>query len=220
MDSNKRDTKGDEEAKDENLTGAFSTFWKKQQERKQQRLLGVTPEDEAGTQGPAAAGGTGKYVPPSLARRIAQGGAPGGGGSMMPPDRENATLRVSNISSETKEADLHELFKIFGSIMRIYLAKHRDTNESRGFAYISYHNREDAERARSELDGHGYDHLILKLEWAKPSNPDEKKEGGLSGGYTSGYGKQLAQDTNLKVTTVDQAAHNASSGGMGPGRKW
>jgi translation initiation factor 3 subunit G len=118
---------------------------------------------------------------------------------MLSPERENATLRVSNISSDTKEADLHELFKIFGSISRIYLAKHRDTNESRGFAYVSYHSRDDAERARAELDGHGYDHLILKLEWAKPSNPDEKKEGGLAGGYTSGYGKALAQDTKEKA---------------------
>ena len=37
------------------------------------------------------------------------------------------TLRVSNISEDTKEADLQELFEPFGSIYRIYLAKDKDT---------------------------------------------------------------------------------------------
>ena len=40
------------------------------------------------------------------------------------------------------------------------------------------------------LSSYGYAHLILKLEWAKPSNRDAGKEGGLSGNsFVSGYGK-------------------------------
>ena len=41
------------------------------------------------------------------------------------------TLRVSNISEDTKEADLQELFEPFGSIYRIYLAKDKETMQSR-----------------------------------------------------------------------------------------
>lgn len=36
-----------------------------------------------------------------------------------------------------------------------------------GFAFVSYSRREDAAEAIKNLDGYGYDHLILKVEWAK-----------------------------------------------------
>ena len=48
--------------------------------------------------------------------------------------------------------------------------------EPRGFAYIAFVRHQDAEDALNGLQGHGYDHLILKLEWAKPP-----KEGGNEG---------------------------------------
>ena len=38
---------------------------------------------------------------------------------------------------------------------------------SQGFAFISYQYREDAQKAIENLNGYGYDHLILKVEWAK-----------------------------------------------------
>ncbi|XP_023773952.1 eukaryotic translation initiation factor 3 subunit G, partial [Cyanistes caeruleus] len=38
-----------------------------------------------------------------------------------------------------------------------------------GFAFISFHRREDAARAIAGVSGFGYDHLILNVEWAKPS---------------------------------------------------
>jgi hypothetical protein len=79
--------------------------------------------------------------------------------------------------------------------------------------------RADAEKAMNRLQGYGYDHLILKIEWARPSQkkvfvcscigklwcsnlqpsplqPDGAGGGhgsGLSGGFTSGYGKALPQ---------------------------
>ena len=58
--------------------------------------------------------------------------------------------------------------------------------------------RSDAERAMQNLQGHGYDHLILKLEWARPSAP--KNPGNEGTQFRSGYGKALAQDTKEKVT--------------------
>ena len=36
-----------------------------------------------------------------------------------------------------------------------------------GFAFISYVRRDDAARAIKALQGYGYDHLILNVEWAK-----------------------------------------------------
>ncbi|KAH8058290.1 hypothetical protein JL722_6148 [Aureococcus anophagefferens] len=123
-------------------------------------------------------------------------------------DRDQASLRATNISEDTCEADLQVLFAPYGRIARIYLAKDRETMVSRGFAFVSYIHRQDAERAMAALQGHGYDHLILKIEWAKPSVPKPDAEGGLSGGFTSGYGKALAQDTKERVSYASNLTQN------------
>ncbi|KAL7444473.1 hypothetical protein ACHAXH_008921 [Discostella pseudostelligera] len=172
---------------------------------------------QVGAGGAAAGGGGAKYVPPSArggaggassgmggkslaALASAAGGGDGGGG--MGGDRRNDnrdqnTIRVTNISEDTTEADLQDLFSAFGRISRVYLAKDKETLQSRGFAFVSFIHQQDAAMAMAKLQGHGYDHLILKLEWARPSAPKDPA-GGTS--FRSGYGKALAQDTKEKVS--------------------
>ncbi|XP_032906847.1 eukaryotic translation initiation factor 3 subunit G [Amblyraja radiata] len=132
--------------------------------------LGLTTADKEKGSDPEpvqpAQSKTGKYVPPSL-----RDGANRRGESMQTNRRadDNATIRVTNLSEDTRETDLQELFRPFGSISRIYLAKDKNTGQSKGFAFISFHRREDAARAIAGVSGFGYDHLILNVEWAKPS---------------------------------------------------
>ena len=82
---------------------------------------------------------------------------------------DTAAIRVSNLSENTQEGDLQELFKPFGHIARIFLAKDKITGQCKGFAFINYVRKDDAAKAIATLDGYGYDHLILNVEWAKPS---------------------------------------------------
>lgn len=96
------------------------------------------------------------------------------GDSMRRPRDENS-IRVTNLSEDTREADLQELFRPFGQITRIYIAFNRDTGESRGFAFVNFANRDDAQKAINKLDGYGYDNLILRVEWAAPR---EERPGG------------------------------------------
>lgn len=109
------------------------------------------------------AGGKGSYVPPSM--RYGKGNE---GESMKRPGRDDNSIRVTNLSEDTREQDLQELFSPFGSISRIYVAFDRETGLSRGFAFINFVNRDDAIRAINKLDGYGYDNLILRVEWATP----------------------------------------------------
>jgi len=83
---------------------------------------------------------------------------------------EIATIRVTNLSEDIKERDLGELFGPYGRISRIYLAIDKITGQSKGFAFINFYHREDAARAMKGLEGKGVDHLILHLEWARPSS--------------------------------------------------
>jgi translation initiation factor 3 subunit G len=129
---------------------------------------------------------------------------------------EGNTIRVTNISEETTEADLQELFAHYGRISRVYLAKDRDTMISRGFAFISFVHHEDAANAMNALQGYGYAHLILKLEWARPNGGGAGGGGGGGGGdigsqgttFRSGYGKALAQDTTEKVSFASNLTAN------------
>jgi len=115
----------------------------------------------------------GTYVIPSMRRGASSSGSapPSGGEDPRSRRDESATIRVTNLSEDTKESDLSELFRTFGPISRIYLAKDKVTGLSKGFAFINFIYREDAAKAIERLSGKfGYDHLILHLEWAKPSN--------------------------------------------------
>lgn len=108
---------------------------------------------------------SGKYVAPAM-----RDGGVRRGESMPRSQRDEiATIRVTNLSEDTREVDLQELFRPFGPISRIFLAKDKVTNQSKGFAFINFVHREDAARAIQSVSGYGYDHLILKVEWAKPS---------------------------------------------------
>lgn len=116
-----------------------------------------------------AAGGpkSGAYVPPTL--RGADGSRRMDLDNIKTQRDDTATLRVSNLSDDVQEEDLAQLFRPFGPVTRTYLAKDRNTGYSRGFAFINFVRKEDAAVAMEKLAGYGYDHLILQIEWAKPS---------------------------------------------------
>lgn len=111
----------------------------------------------------AAAGATkGAYVPPGM-----RAGAERTGTDMRRRNDENS-VRVTNLSEDTREPDLLELFRPFGAVSRVYVAVDQKTGMSRGFGFVNFVNKEDAQRAINKLNGYGYDNLILRVEWATP----------------------------------------------------
>lgn len=109
----------------------------------------------------------GKYVPPAMRGAMAAG-VPGL--SMMGgPDRdETATLRVSNLPDEIQETDLRQNFSQLGRIVRCHLARNKATGRSRGFAFVVYSTREEAERARKRFDGVAVGNMIMHVDFAQP----------------------------------------------------
>ena len=89
----------------------------------------------------------------------------------MQKRRDENSVRVTNLSEDVTEGDLEELFGAFGQVQRIFIAKDRETGESRGFAFVNYIHRDDAQRAINKLNGFGYDNLILDVSWAAPREP-------------------------------------------------
>ena len=133
----------------------------------------AAPAPAGGGGGGGGSAGGGKYVPPSR-RGMSEAQARITGDSM--PDRrreDTAAIRVSNLSENVQEADLQvvtarlgmkimlfflflqELFKPFGNIARIFLAKDKVTGQCKGFAFVNYYRKEDAAKAIATLNGYG-----------------------------------------------------------------
>ncbi|KAG6879861.1 hypothetical protein C0992_010530 [Termitomyces sp. T32_za158] len=117
---------------------------------------------------PAASSG-GKYVPPSMR---GPGGArtAGVGGTR----EELPTLRVTNISEDTHEQDLRDLFGRFGRVTRVFIGRDRETGAGKGFAFVSFDERASAQRAMDKVHGMGYDNLILSVQWSRESSQASK----------------------------------------------
>jgi len=149
-------------------------LYKRRMERELLRAKGLLGEAEKPPEEDKPAGSlpaqpkAGSYVPPSVRNRSAAGGGSAPEDTGQRQRRDENSLRVTNLSEDVTEADLQELFRPFGPISRVFLALDRTTGESRGFAFVNYHYREDAERAMRVLNGYGYDNLILRVDWAAP----------------------------------------------------
>jgi len=129
---------------------------------------GIGGEEEAGGPGGLATGTTdakGSYVPPHLRGKSGVTGERMGGGKYERDDL--ATLRVTNVSEYAEEQDLRDMFSRFGHVTRVFLAKDRETQRAKGFAFVSFADRSDAAIACGKMDGYGYNNLILRVEFAK-----------------------------------------------------
>ncbi|KAF4498714.1 eukaryotic translation initiation factor 3 subunit G [Fusarium agapanthi] len=121
--------------------------------------------DEASAAGAGAAGAKkGSYVPPALR---GTGTAGERMGSKFGERDDFATLRVTNVSEMAEEQELRDMFERFGRVTRVFLAKDRETGMAKGFAFISFADRGDAVKACAKMDGFGFKHLILRVEFAK-----------------------------------------------------
>lgn len=130
----------------------YMTMMSKQQDQQQQSQdSGSAYRPPSMRSGATTASKTGKTMDPA--------------GSKYKADEY--TVRVTNLPEEATEDDLMQLFKPFGKVNRVFLAKDRTTQQSRGFAFVNFQNKDDAQRAILGVNDYGYSHLILKVEWAK-----------------------------------------------------
>ena len=91
----------------------------------------LAADEDADSPAPAAApttGGPSKYVPPSTCNRGPGESVTCPGGSLD----DLPTLRVTNISEDTEENDLRELFDAFRRVVRVYVGRDRDTGIGKG----------------------------------------------------------------------------------------
>ena len=90
---------------------------------------------------------------------------------------------VGNLSYETSQTDLEEMFGAYGTVESAQIINDRDTGRSKGFAFIEMGSDAEAQAAIEALDGKDCGGRALKVNEAKP-----RSTGGGGGGGGGGYG--------------------------------
>jgi len=98
-------------------------------------------------------------------------------------------LYVGNLSYNVNESDLEALFSQFGTVQSAQVIVDRDTNRSKGFAFVEMGSDAEAQAAIEGLNGRDYGGRNLTVNEAKPREPRTGGGGGYGGrGGGGGYG--------------------------------
>jgi cold-inducible RNA-binding protein len=77
-------------------------------------------------------------------------------------------LYVGNLSYETEESVVQELFSQTGTVSEVVLIRDRDTRRSRGFAFVTMASETEAQAAISANNGREFEGRPLVVNEAKP----------------------------------------------------
>jgi cold-inducible RNA-binding protein len=87
---------------------------------------------------------------------------------------------VGNLSFNTSEEQLRQLFATYGQVDRVSILNDRDTGRSRGFGFVEMTNEAEAEKAIAALNGANLDGRTLNVNEARPKT-DRAASGGRGG---------------------------------------
>jgi RNA recognition motif-containing protein len=94
-------------------------------------------------------------------------------------------LFVGNLSFNTTEGDILDLFKQAGNVSSCELIMDKFTNKSRGFAFVTMGTQDEATAAISQFNGKELDGRALTVNEARPRE-DRPRGGGGGGGFGGG----------------------------------
>ncbi len=94
-------------------------------------------------------------------------------------------LYVGNLPYSMRDDDLQQHFAQFGQVISAKVMMDRDTDRSKGFAFVEMNSRESAQSAIRGMNGQSFDGRALVVNEARPR---EERSGGFGSGNRSGYG--------------------------------
>jgi cold-inducible RNA-binding protein len=103
---------------------------------------------------------------------------------------------VGNLSFNTSEDELRQMFESYGPVDRVSIMTDRDTGRSRGFGFVEMTNNEDGEKAITALNGSQVGGRTLNVNEARPKaehvgggGRDRGGRDGSRGGRGGGRGR-------------------------------
>ena len=95
-------------------------------------------------------------------------------------------LYVGNLSYNTTEENLRELFSQAGAVASVALIKDRTTGQSKGFAFVEMDSQANAQKAITMFKDYTMNDRQIAVSFARPR---EERSGG-GGGYQRGNRNQ------------------------------
>jgi len=86
-------------------------------------------------------------------------------------------LYVGNLSYDTTEATLHDLFAAIGEVTSVALITDRATGRSKGFAFVEMADDAAAQTAINELNEKEVDGRAIRVAEARPPRQDDRRGG-------------------------------------------
>ena len=97
-------------------------------------------------------------------------------------------LYVGNLSFQTTESELMELFTEHGEVTSASIVTDRDTGRSRGFGFVEFAGDSSGKAAIEALNGSNFGGRDLTVNEARPREQRSGGGGGGRGGYGGGGG--------------------------------
>jgi RNA recognition motif-containing protein len=102
----------------------------------------------------------------------------------------NTKLYVGNLSFDTTENDLQDLFQQHGPVSEVNLITDRMSGRSRGFAFVTMATPEGAQAAIQALAGKDLQGRALTVNEARPREENAPPRGGGGGGQRRQYSRR------------------------------
>src|SRR5881296_999036 len=106
----------------------------------------------------------------------------------------NTKLFVGNLSFNTTENDLQDLFAAHGPVTGVDLIMDKFSGKPRGFAFVTMETKEGADAAIQALNGKELDGRALTVNEARPREERPARSGGYGGGGGGGGGGGRGRD--------------------------
>ena len=88
-------------------------------------------------------------------------------------------LYVGNLSFNTAEAEIEQLFGTVGQVASVHLVRDRETGQSRGFGFVEMADAAQGRAACDSLHEREFEGRRLTVNEARPQ---ERRSGGFNGG--------------------------------------
>lgn len=95
---------------------------------------------------------------------------------------------VGNLSFNTNEDELRQMFESYGQVDRVSILTDRDTGRSRGFGFVEMSSNEDGDKAIAALNGSQLGGRTINVNEARPKAERAGGGGGRERGGRGGDG--------------------------------
>lgn len=94
-------------------------------------------------------------------------------------------IYVSNLSFNTSDTELSELFSTFGEVSSAKVITDRETGRSRGFGFVEMPSEDEGKDAMLGLNNKEVEGRAMSVSVAKPREERSSNGGGNRGGYSN-----------------------------------